>query len=432
MGNFLHRVFMNSINHKRGTTLKCVYDPEIEAEGRCSLCNVPLCKTCNTEAELNNDLCHACTRQGKIARLYQIIRLSSCGLGLAWVVVAMIIFNNVQFINRILYGAYGLIGAIFINFLMAFILTRMMISDLKPHQRVFVGLSRYAATGNKMFFDQAIRSMKKVEDMSPYRDALFDQIVSILILQPYDLPMDWVNYLCEIFQLTEEELLSGIIEFGTDVFEENIFNQYYYQAMEPYIEVLKLTERDDLYNKLMDEIMKILDTVNLSELTKPPVYTISGQAAPQQQRKDPKEIRDSAFLTELKLIDSELEEFLVRVKRQKDYKKIKEIIDDFQLPAVPKNTFEAVKQIAAGGQAAKTQQAAPKQQIQGDLIALPEQVVDDADEIKKRCAECGQFFTKEELQTYEYNKVKLKVCANCLKILEKEGHREPKLYSDLF
>ena len=415
--------------------MKCVYDPEIEAEGRCSLCNVPLCKTCYTEAELNNDLCHACTRQGKIARIYQIIRLSSCGLGLAWVVVAVIIFNQADFLNRILYGAYGLMGAIFINFITAFILTRMMISDLKPHQRVFVGLSRYAATGNKIFFDQALRAMKKVEDMTSYKDALFDQLVSILILQPYDLPMDWVNYLCENFHLTEEELLSGIIEFGTDVFEENIFNQHYYQAMEPYIEVLKKTENDSLYNNLMDKVMVKLNDVNLQELNKPPVYTIPGQIPQQQQqqRADPKVIRDRAFLTELKLIDSELEEFLIKAKRQKDYDKIKSVIDEFELPAVPKSTFDAVKQLAAGAAPAQTGQTPTQTQTpSSDLIALPEQEPDEGTEVKKRCAECGQFFSKEALQNYEYNKVNLKVCKKCSKILEKEGHREPKLYSELF
>ena len=65
----------------------------------------------------------------------------------------------------------------------------------------------------------------------------YQQCLIKLILQSYDLPQDWISYLCENFKQTEEELLNGILEFGTDVFEENIFNHYHYQAIGPFIEI---------------------------------------------------------------------------------------------------------------------------------------------------------------------------------------------------
>ncbi|MHA1462227.1 MAG: hypothetical protein ACTSQ0_04070, partial [Candidatus Heimdallarchaeota archaeon] len=108
--------------------MKCVYHPMVESDNRCDICNVPICKTCTTEAELDNSgACHACTRQGKIAIFYKYFRIASCGVGGIWLVVAMLIFTTVPFLPRISYGIYGLLGAFVLNFLAAFILTRMMI-----------------------------------------------------------------------------------------------------------------------------------------------------------------------------------------------------------------------------------------------------------------------------------------------------------------
>ena len=419
--------------------MKCVYHPIEESEERCSICNVPLCKTCVAEAELDHQgACHACARQMKIGKFYQYFRIGSCGLGIAWLVVAMIIFTNVVFLTRISYGIYGLLGAFVLNFLAAFILTRMMISDLEPHQRVFVGLSRYAVTGNKIFFNQALKAMEKVEDMSKYQDALFDQIVTVLILQPYDLPHDWVSYLAENFKLTEEELLDGILTYGTDVFYENIFNHYHYQAIEPYIEVLARTENDKLYNKLIDDILEKLNYVDLKELSKPPEY-LPGQPGqqPRMKKQDPKIIREKAFLTELTMIDSELGEFLTRVDREKDYKTILSYTDNFELPAVPKSSFDAVKALAQGQQmqqagAQQTQQAMPTTP-RSDLIAppQPEEALEEDTVQFRTCAECGKSFPKHDLQSYLYEKIQVKVCSDCNKILEKDGHRQPKLLADM-
>ena len=420
--------------------MKCVYHPLEESEERCTICNVPICKTCKAEADLEHEgACHACTRQIKISKFYQYFRYGSCGLGIVWLVVAMIVFTNVpNFLTRISYGIYGLLGSFVLNFLAAFILTRMMLSDLEPHQRVFVGLSRYAATGNKIFFTQALKAMEKVEDMSQYKDALFDQIVTVLILQPYDLPMDWVGYLAENFKLNEDDLLAGILEFGTDVFYENIFNHSHYQAIEPYIEVLSRTKNHDLYNKLIDDILENLKDIDLKELNKPPEY-IPGQPgqAPRMKKQDPKTIRDKAFLTELTLIESELEEFLTQTGRDKDYKKIVAFTDNFELPAVPKSSFDAVKALAQGQvpqQSAQTPQQAMPASPRSDVIAPVQSSIEEEpeDTVQLRtCAECGQSFPKHELVSYAYEKVTVKVCSKCNKKLEKDGHRQPKLLADM-
>lgn len=423
--------------------MKCVYHPIVESEERCAICNVPICKTCITEAELDNSgACHACARQGKIGKFYQYFRIASCGLGIAWLIASMIIFISEQnFLTRISYGIYGLLGAFVLNFLAAFILTRIMISDLKPHQRVFVGLSRYAVTGNKIFFNQALKAMAKVDDMSQYKDAMFDQIVTVLILQPYDLPGDWVSYLAENFKITEQELLDGILEYGTDVFYENIFNHHHYQAIEPYIEILNRQERDDLYNKLLDDILLRLKDVDLKEISKPPEY-IPGQPGqpPTMKKQEPKIIRHKAFLTQLSMIDEELGDFLKRVGREKDYKKILSFTDEFELPAVPKSSFDAVKALARGQQqpqqgqqAQQTRQPIPTSP-RSDLIAPPPPQEEESsdDTIQERtCAECGGSFPIHDLSSYTYEKVKVKVCSKCNKTLEADGHREPKLLTNM-
>lgn len=419
--------------------MKCAYHPIEESEQRCAVCNIPLCKTCTAEAELENSgACHACTRQGKIGKIYHYFRLVSCGLGITWVVVAMLIFTNEpQLITRVSYGLYGLLGAFIINTLASQLLIRMMISDLKPYQRVFVGLSRYAVTGNKLFFNQALKAMNKVEDMSQYQDALFDQLVTVLILQPYDLPSDWVSYLAENFKLTEQELLDGILEYGTDVFYENIFNHYHYQAMEPFIEILKRQERDDLYNKLIDDILLELKDVDLKEMSKPPEY-VPGQPgqSPTMKKQDPKIVRNQALLTQLAMTESELGEFLKRVGREKDYNKILDFTDNYELPAVPTGTIDSFRKLAQGQQ---TQQYAQQNQQplatspRSDLIAPPQPNVELPDNTAqlRTCAECGKSFPKHDLSSYNYEKVQVKVCSSCNKTLEADGHRQPKLLADM-
>ena len=284
--------------------------------------------------------------------------------------------------------------------------------------------------------------MSKVEDMSIYKDAMFDQIVTVLILQPYDLPYDWVGFLATNFKITEQELLDGILEFGTDVFYENIFNHYHYQAMEPYIEILNRQERDDLYNKLLDDIILRLKDVDLKEINKPPEYIPGQPGQPNTMKKqEPKIIRQKAFLTQLTMIDEELGEFLKRVGREKDHKKILEFTENYELPAVPKSSFDAVKALARGqqpqqGQQQQTQQT--RQQIptspRSDLIAPPQQneEVEPDDTVQLRtCAECGGSFPKHELSSYTYEKLKVKVCSKCNKALEADGHREPKLLAKM-
>ncbi len=429
--------------------MKCVYHPIVESEERCAICNVSICKSCVTEAELDNSgACQTCARQAKIGKFYHYFRIGSCATGIIWLIASMIIFSNeTKLMTRFSYGLYGLLLSFLLNFLAAFILTRMMISNLKPHQRVFVGLSRYAISGTKIFFNQALKAMSKVDDMSQYQDALFDQIVSILILQPFDLPADWVSYLSENFKITEQELLDGILEFGIDVFYDNIFNHYHYQAIEPYIEILNRQKRDDLYNKLLDDILLRLKNVDLDVLNKPPEY-IPGQPGqqPTLKKRDPKTIQNTALLSELSLIDVELGDFLKRVGREKDHQKILNFTDNFNLPAVPKSSFDAVKALARGQQSQQQtqqpQQTLQPQQTQQpmlsdsqrNLIALPpqqEELASDETVHLKTCAECGESFAKHELSSYTFEKVKVRVCNKCNKILEADGNRKPKLLANM-
>ncbi|NHJ85938.1 MAG: hypothetical protein FK734_10785 [Asgard group archaeon] len=399
--------------------MKCCYDPEIESEGNCVQCNVPLCKTCLGNAQLEEGLCQACLRQKKMLKIYQIFRISVCALGVGWLVIAFIIISD-TFWDKLIYGSLGLMGAFAINMLTFYLLSRMLLSNLQSHQKVFVALARYSVTGNKVFFTQAIKAMKKVDDMTPYRDALFDQLVSILILQPYDLPTDWVEYLCENFKLTEKELLDGLLEYGTDVFEENIFNQHFYQAIEPYIEILNRTKKYDIYNKLMDQLMERLEKVDLKAATRPTPMAVPGQQE-YQQRDPPNVVHDKAFLTELKLIDAELEEFLIKHKRGDDWKKIDEVISAYDLPKVPKSTFDAAKMLAMQQQ----------QQLKGpDGIAGTSDDLGDPNKVKI-CAECGITFNKDEMSSYVFRNIKVNVCSECLAKLEKDGHREPRLLAQI-
>ncbi len=404
----------------RDIHLKCCYDPKLEAEGHCINCNVPLCKTCVTYAELNEGICRACRRQKSFLKIYGTSRIIICGLGIVFLVVSLIWISPGNLMNGFVYGLLGVMGAVAINMLTLALMSRFLLSNLEPHQKVFVALARYSVSGNKVFFNQAIKAMKKVEDMFQYKDALFDQLVSILILQPFDLPNEWVEYLCENFIFTEQELLDGILEFGTDVFEENIFNQHHYQAIEPYIEVLKRTEKTELYNKLIDQILERLEKVDLKAVIQPPPVSFQG-TQPQPVREEPSVVKDRAFLTELKLIDYELEEFLTKAKRKKDWKKISEIIEDYELPKVPKSTFEAARAMAT--QTQQTMKGPNGIPGTADDLGNPNKV--------KICAECGISFYKDHLSTYVFRDISVNVCSECLATLNKEGHREPRLLASI-
>jgi len=402
--------------------LKCCYDPEIDADGTCVNCRVPLCRTCLTEAELGDSLCFACSRQKKSFRFYGYFRIGMCSLGMVWLALSFLVIFPGDMTSGFTYGLLGLLGAFALNTVGAQIIQRSSLWGLKPETRVFVSLHRYSATGNKMYFNQALRLMKKIEDMTLYKDALFDQIVNILIYLPYDLPADWVEYLCENFNMTEKELLDGILEFGIDVFEENIFNNHVYQAIEPYIELLKRTDNEKLYHELIDKILTRLNTIDFKAVNRPPTYTVPGMQQQQQpQQENPTVIRDRAFLTELKMIDAELKEFLVRTNRESDWKAISDIIDNYQLPKVPKSTFEAAKAMASQTQ----------KQLKG-----PNGIAGTADDLGdpskvKICAECGISFSEAHLSTYVFRDISVNVCSECLSTLEKEGHREPRLLASI-
>lgn len=419
--------------------MKCVYHLETEAEEKCSRCGAPLCDICYTDAELNEELCKICRRELRAFRIVRYVQLGSCGLGIAWVIVALFLpFGGLDFWSKLLIGFAGIAAAFVINYIAIFIMTRTLFAGLEPQNKAILNLHRYAVTGMKQYFNQAIKIMNKLPDFERYKDAFYDQLVTILILQHFDLPTDWVDYFSEIFKVEEEELLENILVYGTDVFYENIFNNYNYQAIEPFIEITKRTDRDDLFNKLVDEILTNLENVDLTELTKPSSYSIPGMPQQQQQvqRESPTVLRQKALLTELKLIEEDLKQYLKHVDREEDFQKIKQIIDQYELPAVPKNTFDAVKMI--GKQPQQTQQAQqtptqPQQvstqsQVPG-LIAPPPQSEETTTEQEvhmRTCAECGKKFSKEQLKSYKFEDIKVKVCSDCLTLLKKEGNRKPK------
>ncbi|MEA2071495.1 MAG: hypothetical protein U9O98_09420 [Asgard group archaeon] len=405
--------------------MKCVYHPTVEAEERCSICNVPFCSECSTEASLNEGRCKTCRHQIKIQKIYQIVRFSMCGAGLVWAVLAFILFEG-DTMTKISYGLYGILGVLVINFVSQFIFMRLLLSNLKPHQKVFVGLARYAATGHKVFLDQALNNYDKIKDKEQYRDALFDQIVSIIILQPYDFPKDWVEYFSETFDISQEELLEGMLEFGQDVFYENIINRSHYQAMEPYFQIIKRTENHKLFHEFMDEIVEKVQQIDIKKLSKPEPIQIPGTDKQETPVRDPQAIQDKAFLTELKLLEKEIETFLTDNDREEDWETIKAVIKNFKLPPVPKSTFEAAKQMATRQQ---TQQQLPSEQLPEG-----EQVIETAEPsapVIKDCAECGNAFPVNEMETYTFNDISVKVCRKCREKLEEEGHRELTLLAEL-
>jgi hypothetical protein len=402
--------------------LKCCYDPEIESDGTCANCRVPLCKTCLTETELGDGLCRTCSRQKKIYRFSRYSQIGMCGLGMVWLAIASFVLFPGNMQSGFTYGLLGLLGAMALNYVVGILLRRSYLWGLRPEQKAFVSLHRYSVTGDKMYLNQGIRFLSKIEDKIVFKDALFDQLVSILIYLPYDLPQDWVAYLCENFSLTEQELLDGILEFGIDVFEENIFNNYIYQAIEPYIEILKRTDNEKLYHVLIDKILARLNTIDFKAVSRPAAYIVPGMQQQQQQQQDsPNTIRDRAFLTELKMIDAELEDFLTRTKRKSDWKAINDILSNYDLPKVPKSTFEAAKAMAAQTQ----------QQMKGpDGIAGTSDDLGDPSKVKI-CAECGISFSEDQLSTYVFRDISVNVCSICNRTLENEGHREPRLLASI-
>ncbi|NHJ31661.1 MAG: hypothetical protein FK732_02255 [Asgard group archaeon] len=401
--------------------MKCCYDPEIESDGTCVNCRVPLCKTCLTDADLSDGLCLACNRQKKTFRFFGYFRIGMCSLGMVWLALSFLVIFPGNMTNGFTYGLLGLLGAFALNTVAAQIIQRSTFWGLKPEQRAFVLLHRYSVSGNKMYFNQAMRALKKIEDMTPFKDALFDNIVSILIYLPYDLPADWIEFLSENFNMTDKELLDGILEFGIDVFEENIFNNHIYQAIEPSIEILKRTDNEKMYHVLVDRILDRLKGIDFKAVSRPSAYVIPGMPQQQSQQEPPSVIRDRAFLTELKMIDAELEDFLTRTKRDSDWKAIADIINNYELPKVPKSTFEAAKAMAA-----RTQQ-----QMKGpDGIAGTEDDTGDPSKVKI-CAECGISFSEEHLKAYIFRDISVNVCSECYSTLEKEGHREPRLLASI-
>jgi hypothetical protein len=384
-------------------------------------CRVPLCKTCLTETELGDGLCRTCSRQKKIYRYSRYSQIGVCGLGMVWLAIASFVLFPGDLQNGFTYGMLGLLGAMVLNYIVGILLKRSYLWGLRPEQKAFVSLHRYSVTGDKMYLNQGIRFLSKIDERKAFKDALFDQLVSILIYLPYDLPNDWVAYLCENFSLTEEELFDGILEFGIDVFEENIFNNHIYQAIEPYIEILKRTDNEKLYHVLIDNILARLNTIDFKAVSRPPAYVIPGMPQQQQQQDSAQTIRDRAFLTELKMIDAELEDFLTKSKRKSDWKAINDILSNYELPKVPKSTFEAAKAMA-------TQQ---QQQMKG-----PDGVAGTADDLGdpskvKICAECGNSFNEDDLLAYVFRDISVNVCSNCNRTLEKDGHREPRLLASI-
>ncbi|MCF2144082.1 MAG: hypothetical protein K9W42_10305 [Candidatus Heimdallarchaeota archaeon] len=327
--------------------MKCCYHPDQEAEGSCAYCAVPLCKTCLVDAKPNNGYCLTCLRQKQFARTFNYLRLLVWFAGIAWMILAYFIFEPTQgddWSYALAFSVLGPVVAVIINRLMFHVFIRLLLSNLEPQQRFFVALFRYSLTGKKSFFTQAVNALKRVPNPEYYKDAFYEQLIAVLILQPFALPAYWSDHLSSASGVKEEELLCELLTYGREIFLENIFKNHHYQAITTFIELLEKTALKDPYNELIDSIMARLESVDLEEIKRYQPHKIANRIVLQAKQEEPQKVLvDKAFLTELKLIEEDLEIFFRNENRSKDWRKIAEITKQLQLPMMPKATFEAAR-----------------------------------------------------------------------------------------
>jgi hypothetical protein len=421
--------------------LKCVYHPTEEATEVCPYCNLPLCDACYTDATLQENKCKVCQHTLKLSKAYQIFNTVSCSIGIAWLVAAFLIFQDVEIMTRILYGFYGLGGALILRVVVQFFIRYFLLMGLEPHQKALVGIARYASNGVDFFLKQAKKAYEKIDDPSKYEDAFVEQILSAIMLQFNKMPQNWLEYISKQFNFKPEELAEKILKTKMDFIKENIFHQYHYQAIEPIIEICEQQERDDLLLELIDEIMVIVEEINMKELGRQHTVELPGIKTPQNQQQQQEKksltvLRNEALLTELALIDDKLEGVMKENNRKDDFELIQEKISQFELPEVPKGTFDALKAsalAAQGGQTGGGLQAAQEAPMPSGANVISDDIqgLETTKAVEKTCAECGDTFQLENMEKYDYEDITVNVCKNCFDDLESDNHREPKKLTDI-
>ena len=327
--------------------MKCCYHPDQEAEGSCAYCAVPLCKTCLVDAKPNNGYCLTCLRQKQFARTFNYLRLFVWFAGIAWMILAYFIFEPTQggdWSYALAFSVLGPVVAVIINRLMFHVFIRLILSNLKPQQKFFVAFFRFSLTGKKNFYSQALNAINQVPNPEVYKDAFYERFIAVLILQPFALPANWSANVSKAWKLSEEEMLLELLTYGREIFLINIFKNHHYQAITTFIELLEKTALKDPYNELIDSIMACLESVDLEEIKRYQPHKVANRIVLQAKQQEPQKVLvDKAFLTELKLIEEELETFLMKENRLKDWREIAEISKQLQLPMIPKATFEAAR-----------------------------------------------------------------------------------------
>ncbi|MHA2358069.1 MAG: hypothetical protein ACXABK_04805 [Candidatus Heimdallarchaeaceae archaeon] len=298
----------------------CAYHYDNKSDGNCIQCGLAVCNLdmhYNASAERICQICFNITRAKKIVRYIQIG---------SYVVTFGLFVLVWQLTGNLWYGLLPLVLVFLTPYLLRPVIIRLYFRELKPVEGLLPIVRYFEISGSDDYYKLLTRTLDKLTDdeLENIKPRLYEYLVPALAFNFSKLPEEWEEDLVKKLRMTKEQFV-GVL---TQDYRKILIQTAVHNAQENMSKFL-------IY---LGEISQDKDILKeyIYEITSPDVLSSTDEELNKIYNK---------LLEELYLYEEQFYEICDDLKLEKQKDLIKQLIDRYEPPPVPKNQIEAVMTI---------------------------------------------------------------------------------------
>lgn len=331
----------------------CAFHYENPSDGECSNCGLSICEA-DTEYDASaNRLCQLCFNITRAKPILRYIQIGLWGIVIASVIVLWSILGS----QGIWYALIPVVLILFAPYFLRPLIMRLYFRDLTPGESILPILRYFEASGNLDHYKMFIKFIKQIdkEELEKIQQPLYQYLVPALAFNFSKLPENWESEVTDHLKITRKEFITLLTQdYRAILIQTAVHNAQANMSMFMYY-LSEDANDPDLLKEYIKEIVSS-DVMKLDEESLNTIY---------------KNLLEDLYLYEDKFYDTCDELGLSKEKLL-----LKQLIDRFEPPLVPKNQIEAVlspEQLKEKRKREKEQAEQPEQPEQLQFVTNEEE-----------------------------------------------------------
>ena len=298
----------------------CAFHYTNNSDGNCVQCGLALCsldQLYNASAERICQICVNITRAKKIVRYIQIG---------SYAITFGLFFLIWQLTGSLWYGLLPLVLVFLTPYLLRPLITRLYFRNLKPIEGVLPVIRYFEVSGSDDYYKILLKTVAKLtdEELELLKPQMFEYLVPTLAFNFAKLPEDWEEELVKKLRMTREQFAEILTQ--------------------DYRKILIQTAVHNPQENMSSFIIYLSEMGQDKDILKEYIYEITSPDVLSSSDEELNKIYDK-LLEDLYLFEEKFYEICDELKLDKQKLLIKQLIDRYEPPPVPKNQIEAVMTI---------------------------------------------------------------------------------------